>query len=95
MSVLCTWRLSPKGGKWWRLKYRFGGKEKRLYLGVYPDVSLKSARDRRDAARKLLSDGIDPAANKKALSVARTEGGAHSFEVVAREWHAKFSPGWA
>jgi integrase len=87
--------LSPKGGKWWRLKYRFDGKEKRLSLGVYPDVSLKAARDRRDAARKLLSDGIDPAAHRVAVSQARAEGAANSFEVVAREWHAKFSPGWA
>lgn len=87
--------VSPAGGKWWRLKYRYGGKEKRLSLGVYPDVGLKTARDRRDAARKLLSDGIDPAANRKALSLARAEGDAHSFEVVAREWYAKFSPGLA
>ena len=50
--------VSPAGGKWWQLKYRFDGKEKRLSLGVYPDVSLKEARDRRDAARKLLTDGI-------------------------------------
>ena len=47
--------VSPAGGKWWRLKYRFGGKEKRLSLGVYPDVTLKDARGRRDEARKLLS----------------------------------------
>jgi hypothetical protein len=44
--------VSPAGGKWWRLKYRFGGKDKRISLGVYPDVILKDARDRRDAARK-------------------------------------------
>ncbi|HPB99703.1 MAG TPA: Arm DNA-binding domain-containing protein, partial [Polyangiaceae bacterium] len=50
--------ISSTGGKWWRFKYRFDGKEKRLSLGVYPDVSLKDARDRRDAARKLLADGI-------------------------------------
>src|ERR1700722_14334637 len=87
--------ISPAGGKWWRLKYRFDGKEKRLSLGVYPDVSLKVARDRRGAARKLLSDGIDPGENKKALSLARADGAANSFEVVAIEWHAKFSPGWA
>ena len=47
--------VSPTGSKWWRLKYRFDGKEKRLALGVYPDVGLKDARERREAARKLLS----------------------------------------
>ena len=52
--------ISPKGGKWWRLKYRFGGKEKRLSLGVYPDVSLKDARERREDDRKLLANEIDP-----------------------------------
>jgi integrase len=87
--------LSPAGGRWFRLKYRYAGKEKRLSLGVYPDVSLKDARERRDAARKLLSDGIDPAAHRVALSIARDERAAQSFEVVAREWHAKFTPGWA
>jgi integrase len=86
--------VSPAGGKWWRLKYRFGGKEKRLSLGVYPDVSLKEARDRRDAARKLLANGVDPAANKKALSLARADRAANSFELVAREWYAKYSPSW-
>lgn len=52
--------VSPKGGKWWLLKYRFNGKEKRLSLGVYPDVSLKKAHERRDYYRRLLADGIDP-----------------------------------
>ena len=51
--------ISPKGGKWWRLKYRFNDKEKRLSLGVYPDVSLKKARNKRDDARRLVADGID------------------------------------
>ena len=51
--------VSPAGGKWWRHKYRFEGKEKRLSLGVYPDVSLKEARERRDDARKLLASGVD------------------------------------
>jgi integrase len=87
--------VSPAGGKWWRWKYRFGGKEKRLSLGVYPDVSLAKARDRREVARKLLSDGIDPAENRKAIKLSRTEGEESSFEVVAREWYAKFSTGWA
>jgi hypothetical protein len=57
--------VSPTGGKWWRLKFRFDSKEKRLSLGVYPDVSLKDARDRRDAARKLLANGIDPSENPR------------------------------
>ena len=62
--------ISPTGGQWWRFKYRFDGKEKRLALGVYPDVTLKDARDRRDAARKLLADGIDPSENRKAQKTA-------------------------
>jgi len=52
--------VTSAGKKWWRLKYRFDGKEKLLSLGVYPDTGLKDARDKRDAARKLLGDDIDP-----------------------------------
>ena len=77
------------------LKYRFDGKEKRLSLGVYPDVSLKDARDRRDASRKLLADGIDPSENRKAMKSARGDRSANGFEVVAREWFAKYSATWA
>lgn len=87
--------VSPAGGKWWRLKYRFEGKEKRLSLGVYPDVGLKDARERRDAARKLLADGIDPSENRKAQRLARSDRAANSFEVVAREWFAKYSDTWS
>jgi hypothetical protein len=87
--------VSPSGGKWWRLKYRFGGKEKRLSLGVYPDVGLKDARERRDRSRKLIADGIDPAENRKALKSARISKGANSFEVVAREWLGKYSAIWS
>jgi hypothetical protein len=87
--------VSPSGGRWWRLKYRFESKEKRLSLGVFPDVSLKDARDWRDAARKLLADGIDPSENRKAQKSAQAERAANSFEVVAREWFAKYSPNWA
>lgn len=78
--------VAPTGGKWWRLKYRHGGKEKRLSLGVYPDVSLKDARQRRDDARKLLANDIDPSQNRKAVKSEKTERAANSFEVVAREW---------
>lgn len=81
--------VAPSGGKWWRLKYRFGGKEKRISFGVYPEVSLKDAREKRDAARKLLAQGIDPGEERKATK--STESGEGSFEAVAREWHGKFA----
>ncbi len=84
--------LSPAGGKWWRWKYRFGGKEKRLSLGVYPGITLKSARERRDAIRQQLVAGIDPGQARKARNLAVA--GADSFEAIAREWHAKFSSRW-
>ncbi|ORC47840.1 integrase [Burkholderia sp. A27] len=87
--------ISVSGGKWWRLKYRFAGKEKRLSLGVYPEVGLKDARERRDAARKLLANGIDPGIERKIQKAASAERAANSFEAVAREWFAKYSPGWA
>jgi len=81
--------VSPAGGKWWRFKYRFDGKEKRLSLGVYPDIELKSARERRDLARKLVASGIDPSEHRKAEKSARAEAGANTFEVLALEWHAQ------
>jgi integrase len=87
--------ISPAGGKWWRLKYRFAGKEKRLALGVYPEVALKEARAKRDDARRLLADGIDPGAQRKAQKAASASLAANSFEVVAREWFAKYSQPWA
>ena len=87
--------LSPSGGKWWRLKYRFDNKEKRLSLGVYPDVRLKNARDRRDEARKLLANGIDPSENRKMQKAAHADRAANSFEGVAREWFAKYANTWA
>ena len=87
--------VAPSGGKWWRFKYRFGGKEKRLSLGVYPDVGLKEARERRDEARKLLAGDIDPGENRKAKQAAQADRAANSFEVVAREWFAKFGPTWS
>ncbi|STT01004.1 phage integrase family site-specific recombinase [Klebsiella pneumoniae] len=79
--------VHPNGSKYWRLRYRFGGKEKMLALGKYPEVSLADARARRDEARKLLANGVDPSENKKAVKVEQ-EQEAITFEVVAREWHA-------
>jgi Arm DNA-binding domain len=66
--------ISPAGGKLWRLKYRHGGKEKRLAFGTYPDTSLANARDKRDAARKLLAAGVDPGEHRKAEKAAGTTG---------------------
>lgn len=76
-------------GKYWRLDYRIDGRAKTLGLGVYPDVSLLQARERRDAARKLLADGIDPSAAKRAGQQARAAAAANTFEIVARDWLAK------
>lgn len=87
--------VTPAGGKWWRLRYKFDGKEKLLSLGVYPDVGLKDARTRRDDARKLLADGIDPGEHRKASKATKVERTANSFEVVAREWYGKYAPNWA
>lgn len=78
--------VSPAGGKYWRLKYRFGGKEKRLALGVYPDVPLSTARKKRDGAREKLAAGIDPGEAKKADQRAERLAADNSFEAVARDW---------
>jgi integrase len=82
------------GSKYWRFKYRYNNKEKRLALGVYPEVSLKEARDKRDEARKLLASGVDPAENRKAMKAAQMANG-ETFEVVTREWFAKKKDSWA
>lgn len=83
--------LKPNGAKWWRWDYRRPVTSKRntLSLGVYPDVSLASARERRDEARKLLALGVDPGESRKAEKAAGEERAGNSFEVVAREWLAK------
>lgn len=87
--------ITSSGSRWWRLKYRFDGKEKLLSLGTYPDVSLKGARERREEARKLLANGVDPGENRKQQKAARQDRAANSFETIAREWIAKHSPNWA
>ena len=87
--------VAPGGGKWWRLKYRHGGKEKRLSLGVYPDVSLKDARQRRDDARKLLTNDRDPGAVKQSQKKQAKIAAANSFELIARELHALKTPRWS
>lgn len=87
--------VSPAGGKLWRLKYRYEGKEKVLALGRYPEIGLADARARRDEERKRLANGVDPSEYRKAQKAAKAERAANSFEVVAREWHAKYSTSWS
>jgi integrase len=81
--------VRPNGGKYWQMKYRFDGIEKTLSFGVYPEVSLKEARDKRDEARKKIKDGIDPSQEKKLAKLTRMIDAENSFEAVAREWHEK------
>jgi integrase len=87
--------VTPSGGKWWRFKYHFQKKEKLLSLGIFPDVSLKEARERRDLERKKLVSKVDPALNRKAIKAAEADHLANSFEVVSREWIDKQSSVWA
>ena len=86
--------ILPTASKIWHLKYRFEGKSKLLSLGPYPFIPLVEARRRRDEAKKYLAHGIDPAAVKKAQRQVSTEED-DTFELVAREWYAKFSHNWA
>ena len=86
--------ITPTGGKLWRLKYRFGGTEKLLSLGPYPQISLAEARQKRDQASTMIHNGIDPGDTRKAQKAADTKE-TETFEVIAREWHTKFSPSWA
>ncbi|GHT87698.1 integrase [Betaproteobacteria bacterium] len=86
--------VKTTGGKLWRLDYRFEGKRKTLSMGTYPDTGLKAARERRDEARKMLAQGIDPGATRKAQKAAGVERAANSFEVVARRWHDTKKGGW-
>jgi integrase len=86
--------IVPTGSRWWRFKYRFAGKEKRISVGVYPDVGLKKARDRRDEMRKLVADGIDPSAARKQEKLMALDAALNTFEAVAREWFEKHSLNW-
>ena len=86
--------ISPAGGKWWRFKYRFAGKERRISLGVYPDVPLAAAREKREEARRQVAAGIDPGEQRKAAKVALIESTENTFEAIAREWFGMFSTKW-
>ncbi|MGF6966757.1 integrase [Paraburkholderia sp. WC7.3g] len=87
--------VTAAGKKWWRLKYRFAGKEKLLALGVYPEVGLATARRKRDEAREVLACGTDPGEEKKEAKRLRILAAATSFEAVSREWFAGQKDGWS
>ena len=86
--------LRPNGSRWWRLDYRYNGKRKTLSMGVYPDVGLKDARNKRDEARKLLASDVDPGENRKAIKAAKILRSGNSFEIITREWFSKYSATW-
>ncbi|GAC1621145.1 MAG: tyrosine-type recombinase/integrase [Nevskia sp.] len=86
--------IQPNGGLWWRLKYRVMGKEKLLALGTYPDTGLADARIKRESARSLLAQGVDPGEHRKLERARGTLAAADSFEALALEWLAKFGPTW-
>ncbi|HFP7858219.1 DUF4102 domain-containing protein [Morganella morganii subsp. morganii] len=87
--------VAVNGSRYWRMKYRFLGKEKRLAFGVYPEVTLAEAREKRDAARKLLASGSDPAEAKKIAKAAQQANAENTFEAIAREWHTSKADRWS
>lgn len=87
--------ITPAGGKFWRLKYRYGGKEKSpLSIGPYPDVSLVDARQARDDAKRLLREGVDPAVEKRQRIAGAVDASDDTFEKIAREWHGVKKSQW-
>jgi integrase len=88
-------RVMPNGARYWRLKYRFMGKEKMLALGVYPETTLAEAREKRDAARKLLADNKDPSLVKQQAKHLAAISAETTFEAVAREWHETQKEKWS
>lgn len=88
-------QVNTNGSKYWRMKYRFAGKEKKLSFGTYPDVSLADARAKRDDARKTLANGSDPSEVKKAEQLAKKLAIDNTFESIATEWLKAKASGWS
>ena len=86
--------VDPRGARYWRLAYRFAGKQKTLALGVYPAVSLADARAAREAAKRALSQGIDPSRARREEKRAAELSAENTFETLTREWHANQTNGW-
>jgi integrase len=87
--------IAPNGGKWWRVRYRFGGKQKELSVGTYPDVSLKQAILKRDEIRTMVADDLDPAIERKVKKLHKHNFSDNSFQSIGREWFGKHSPSWS
>lgn len=87
--------INTNGSKYWRMKYRFAGKEKMLSIGVYPDVTLADAREKRSEAVKLLAAGGDPWEAKKEEKIAQQMSLQNTFEAIAREWHQSKADRWS
>ena len=87
--------MPPLGASGGDLSIELTEKRSGFSVGVYPDVKLKDARERRDEMRRLLANGVDPGENRKAINAARAEQAGNSFEIIAREWFAKYMPNWA
>ena len=87
--------IMPNGSKYWRLKYRFLGKEKQLSIGVYPEIRLKEAREKTDIARKKISDGIDPSFEKKTNKQQAIQQADNTFKSIALEWHKNNLDVWS
>ncbi len=86
--------VNPNGSKLWKMKYRFAGREKKLSFGIYPDVTLAQAREMRDDAKRKLAQDIDPGVLKNSIKRSKKLAAENSFEMIAREWHVKFTPKW-
>ena len=87
--------VRPNGGKWWRVRYRFDGKQKELSVGTYPLISLKAATVKRDEIRSMVADGLDPLHERKIGKVKHSATSENSFEFVTREWHSKHIHTWS
>lgn len=86
--------VKTNGAKWWRFSFSFDGKRKTLSMGTYPETSLKQAREKRDETRRMITSGIDPSANRKAIKAAQTGEVVDSFKVIALEWLALQKGKW-
>jgi hypothetical protein len=87
--------ITPKGGKLWRLKYRYAGKEKLLSLGAFPNISLKNARVLKNDAKKQLANDLDPGELKKELKQSKLAAAQNNFEAITREWIYKNRNKWS